>query len=349
MGFVVGTPEYMSPEQLMGEPLDGRSDVYSLGLVLFRMLAGGLPFRAETTQEIMIQRLTHAPLKLNEAKPDSAFPARLQAALDRALERKATDRWASAEEFEQELEAIATEAAGVPVSPARPRETVHFDAAAREEIAPTRVAAIPDSAHTAPAGAAAAASRSRMPWALVAAGALVVVAGVAGALSLTGADAESGNAPADSAAQVIVPPAPDITASNPTRDPAPPVTDAGGRAATATEPQGVSRPEPPPPGPAPLTIAPDRAGDVLFQQLDLLGATPDDRTLTAVLDTARAVYAMRSLPERDRALAAYVIGSAYDMRREWTLCFQWVDSALVLQPGGAGFAELRGKCRELAR
>src|SRR5215208_1983339 len=64
LGFVVGTPEYMSPEQLTGDRLDGRSDVYSLGIVLFRMLAGQLPFRASSTHEIMIQRLTGAPMRL---------------------------------------------------------------------------------------------------------------------------------------------------------------------------------------------------------------------------------------------------------------------------------------------
>src|SRR2546422_1777413 len=56
-GLVVGTPEFMSPEQLSGDKLDGRSDVYSLGLVLFNMLTGTLPFAADSVQEAMIKRL----------------------------------------------------------------------------------------------------------------------------------------------------------------------------------------------------------------------------------------------------------------------------------------------------
>jgi serine/threonine-protein kinase len=103
LGFVVGTPEYMSPEQLMGERLDGRSDVYSLAIVLFRMLTGTLPFRAATTQEIMVQRLTTEPLRLEEALPAAAFPPALEGLLLHALARKASDRIASAAEFAQGL------------------------------------------------------------------------------------------------------------------------------------------------------------------------------------------------------------------------------------------------------
>ena len=60
-GLVVGTPEYMSPEQLAGDSLDGRSDIYSLALVGFNMLTGKLPFPSETVQESMIMRLTDRP------------------------------------------------------------------------------------------------------------------------------------------------------------------------------------------------------------------------------------------------------------------------------------------------
>src|SRR5437016_851369 len=98
-GLVVGTPAYMSPEQLSGDKLDGRSDIYSLALVLFRMLTGTLPFQADSAQETMIKRLTDEPMKLNEAKPGENFPPRLQAVMDRALARMPPARYASAAEF----------------------------------------------------------------------------------------------------------------------------------------------------------------------------------------------------------------------------------------------------------
>ena len=98
-GLVVGTPEYMSPEQLSGDKLDGRSDIYSLGLVLYRMLTGVLPFQADTAQEVMIKRLTDEPTPLAEARPDIEFPPGIQAVLDRVLQRLTADRYQNAAEF----------------------------------------------------------------------------------------------------------------------------------------------------------------------------------------------------------------------------------------------------------
>ena len=98
-GLVVGTPEYMSPEQLTGDTLDGRSDLYALALVTFNMLTGMLPFPGQTTQEALLKRLTDRPLSLAEARPDLSWPPPLQAVLDRALSRLASDRYQHASEF----------------------------------------------------------------------------------------------------------------------------------------------------------------------------------------------------------------------------------------------------------
>jgi serine/threonine-protein kinase len=102
-GLVIGTPDYMSPEQLAGDKLDGRSDTYSLGIVAFNMLTGKLPFPGDTLQESMIMRLTERPKQLMEMKEDVAWPQQVQAVLDRALERTAEDRYKTAAEFGREL------------------------------------------------------------------------------------------------------------------------------------------------------------------------------------------------------------------------------------------------------
>ncbi len=98
-GLVVGTPEYMSPEQLAGDKLDGRSDLYSLGLVAFNMLTGKLPFPSETVQEAMIMRLTDRPRTLAEMKPDVEWPEELQAVMDKILARDVNERYAHAADF----------------------------------------------------------------------------------------------------------------------------------------------------------------------------------------------------------------------------------------------------------
>ena len=111
-GFVVGTPEYMSPEQLAGDPVDGRSDLYSLALVFYRMLTGGSPFPADSQQETMIKRLTDDPLPLATARPDVRFPAQLQRVMDRALARSPEDRYASAAEFARDVRGLVGSLAG---------------------------------------------------------------------------------------------------------------------------------------------------------------------------------------------------------------------------------------------
>jgi serine/threonine-protein kinase len=104
-GLVVGTPEYMSPEQLSGDKLDGRSDIYSLGLVFYRMLTGVLPFQADSAQETMIKRLTDEPMRLAAARPDITFPPELQVVLDKALTRLPADRYTNAAQFGRDAEA----------------------------------------------------------------------------------------------------------------------------------------------------------------------------------------------------------------------------------------------------
>ncbi len=73
-GIILGTPEFMSPEQLRGKPLDPRTDVYSLALMTYEMLSGKLPFQGRTQQEMMIARLRSEPIPLRQARPDLDLP-----------------------------------------------------------------------------------------------------------------------------------------------------------------------------------------------------------------------------------------------------------------------------------
>jgi tRNA A-37 threonylcarbamoyl transferase component Bud32 len=71
-GFLVGTPEYMSPEQAMGQPLDPRSDLYALGLIAFRLLTGKAPFPGPSPRELVSQQIHQAPPRILEAAPHLA-------------------------------------------------------------------------------------------------------------------------------------------------------------------------------------------------------------------------------------------------------------------------------------
>ncbi len=105
-GFVVGTPEYMSPEQIAGDPLDGRSDQYSLALVLYRLITGRLPFEGGSIQETLVKRLTDPPRALLISRPEGKFPDGLQAVMDRALARYPAGRYRTVAGFVQALREV---------------------------------------------------------------------------------------------------------------------------------------------------------------------------------------------------------------------------------------------------
>src|SRR5581483_1580048 len=102
-GVSLGTPEYMSPEQLAGERLDNRTDLYSLGLVLFNMLTADLPYPRVTSKETLVRRLTSKPRTLAEVAPRADWPPALQASLDRALAPEPVDRYASVVDFGRDV------------------------------------------------------------------------------------------------------------------------------------------------------------------------------------------------------------------------------------------------------
>jgi len=98
-GIILGTPEFMSPEQIRGKAIDGRSDIYALGIVAYEMFTTRLPFEGRSPQEMMIARLRGRPTPLRRYRED--FPERLEIVLMRAMETDPDRRYASAREFGQ--------------------------------------------------------------------------------------------------------------------------------------------------------------------------------------------------------------------------------------------------------
>ncbi|AUX28592.1 MULTISPECIES: serine/threonine-protein kinase [Sorangium] len=102
-GTVLGTPPYMSPEQFTGKELDARSDIYSLGVLAYEMLTGRLPFEADTPWAWATQHMTAQPFPFETVPMGAAAPAKMKAAVMRALSKNREDRQQSAREFYEEL------------------------------------------------------------------------------------------------------------------------------------------------------------------------------------------------------------------------------------------------------
>ncbi len=268
-GLVVGTPEYMSPEQLSGDKLDGRSDIYSLALVAFNCLTGKLPFPSETAQEAMIMRLTDRPRTLSEIRPDITWPEKLQEVMDRGLARDADERYQSAAQFGRDF---AEAVSGMPSVAASEGATmvlgaanVAASAAKAKPVPATRVAGRDDAKSPARASTAAPAAVQKksnlIPMAV--GGVAVVIAGIFGVTQFKGS--EDAPIATDSSAA-----APNTVANAPTSQPTPtpetvtpPQIQTGGSTTQMNQPANpgtsTSRTEkqvPPPtntPAPAPIT------------------------------------------------------------------------------------------------
>ncbi len=132
-GNVLGTARYLAPEQVEGHPVDERSDVYSLGLVLYEMLAGRSAFGADTELATAVARLTSTPPRIIDARPDIA-PG-LAHVVDRALAREPDDRWPTAAAMRDAL---------TPFRVAAPDRGVD---ATMPVAMPTRTRAVPVAAH----------------------------------------------------------------------------------------------------------------------------------------------------------------------------------------------------------
>lgn len=116
-GIVCGTPDYMSPEQGRGDQLDGRSDLYGLGVVLFQLLTGRLPFDADSPTQIVMMHLTIPAPDPRQVAPERGIPDPLVEVVQKAMAKEADRRYQDAVEFSDALQAALRAFEGVPSGP----------------------------------------------------------------------------------------------------------------------------------------------------------------------------------------------------------------------------------------
>ncbi|MEQ1691628.1 MAG: protein kinase [Gemmatimonas sp.] len=286
MGMLVGTPDYMSPEQVLGEQLDGRSDVYALALVAYEMFSGALTFDGSTPERKLTARLIQDPRPLSEVAPDVDWPPALQAAFDHALLREPDARTATAVEFADAIVNAVEAWTGVSVLRARtPMSTPAIVSAANESTSslarptpssvPTAGGARstpPVSSRPATPGAGTSASKPAIPepkpkttpWAAVAG--VVLMIGAAGAYFAFGRDG-AGDAVTPSASGTS-------TDTNSTA----PVTQSGGAPTKPSAPKTS----------APTTAAPLSPSGATMANVPPVGSVPAVQGGVSAADAAAA-------------------------------------------------------------
>ena len=247
-GYMLGTPHYMSPEQAAGKPVDHRADLYSLGVILYEMLTGDVPFDDAGLTSVLVRLATEVPPPPSARRPDRHVPPALDAVAMRCLEKDPERRFQSADEFADALERASAEIERQPATPEAPLPTVQATLVRPADSRPR----------------AGLASTNRRVAAVVLALGVAAAAAVAGVLRWN--DAQEEIRPSETIQQPVVAsapePAPPVAApaqadipSNPASV-TPPAPIDKGPARIATQDQTASTPKAPPAGPSPVTSTP---------------------------------------------------------------------------------------------
>ena len=162
-GSLFGTPSYMSPEQAAGMPVDARTDVYAVGIIMYELASGRVPFSADTLMGILTQHLYRKPLPLRDLVGESSVSAGLDAIITKALSKAPEQRYQSMRELSADLAAVAEGR-----TPDAAIEMAFRQESPRPSESPLKEMAAPIPATPRP--------RPRTPWSLYAGGAAILVA-----------------------------------------------------------------------------------------------------------------------------------------------------------------------------
>jgi serine/threonine-protein kinase len=131
-GIVCGTPEYMSPEQGRGDPLDARSDLYAVGVIFYQLLTGRLPFEAESPTQVVLMHITEQPQDPRKVVPERSIPSLIADVCLMALAKDPNHRFANADEFGDALSDAIAQIEASPPKSAVPSATMKCPACGAE-------------------------------------------------------------------------------------------------------------------------------------------------------------------------------------------------------------------------
>lgn len=164
-GAIIGTPAYMSPEQAQGDQVDGRSDIYALGVILYEMLSGVQPYQATTPMAVVVKHITDPIPHILDSNPN--LPVDIEPIIEKAMAKSRDERFGTALELADAIAEVAHGASGEQaIKTASMRATQIAAAKTRLAAAPTKIGEKPSSSPT----PAAAASAKRSPLAAVSTG-----------------------------------------------------------------------------------------------------------------------------------------------------------------------------------
>ncbi|HEX9892778.1 MAG TPA: serine/threonine-protein kinase [Gemmatimonadales bacterium] len=306
-GVVIGTPDYMSPEQFAGDPVDPRTDVYALGVMFYRMVTGSLPHLGESARETLTKRLTEPPRSLGDVAPDLVVPAGLHSIVEKVLARRPAERYPTAGAFSDAVVSLLTGPLDISSLP-----TVRLDAA----TSPMPIAT----------------TRPRRNVAFSAAGLLGLA--VVAALLLLQQGGDAGLTPATN--DLVVNPPSALGPPPPAPQPSAAPTEST-RSQQATLPPATSqrvrestlaRPVTPPPAPAtppPAPVAPPTERD-----LPDLNEIFNPATRDAARRKAEQIYAHEGASFAVRAQAALVVATVHNEAQQYELARRWATSAQAM-------------------
>lgn len=337
-GLAVGTPSYMSPEQSGGAgAIDARTDLYTVGVLLFEILAGRKPFQSENVGEVILMHREAPPPRLRDVAPTAGYSAALEAVLEKALSKLPEGRFQTAAEFAKALEATPEARGGVaparaPAAPVPARTTIDTVSAVRRRMGAPSAGGQPGGEP--PTAAARSVRQWRLAWVvggfmLLALLALLLGRGLRGRNGDTASAKPAETSPATATATAPGPATAPVTAPGPLTAPAK-------AAASAPAPSRAGGPSAPPPVAAPTAENPH------IEEARQLVAAGQSAKAIEVLDRLRA-------EQPNDPDAPYLLATIHFDAHRWSEGLAAAQEAVRKNPALKSDGDLiRGAIRSLA-